>query len=109
MIVMLDSAVFLSDPHCEGAACSVLVHASQDWGLRILTTDVVVAEVVGGYQRHIGESQQGLSKLSKILGPLGLRDMLSGPMRALNESAESYSEHLRRRLAACDVELVEVP
>jgi hypothetical protein len=48
-------------------------------------------------------------KLSKLLGSLGLKEVLSAPLKALGESEESYSEHLSKTLDRSGVEIIEVP
>jgi PIN domain len=108
MIVLLDSNVFISDPECKSIAWRALVHAAKHWDLRIMTTEVVFAEAVAGYQRNIKDSQQVLARLSKALGPFGLKQVLEVPSKAMRESSDAYPDRLKEILDSCGIDILKV-
>lgn len=110
MIVLLDTTVLTADPTCAGNAWRVLVLAAPAWGIRIATTEVVVAEAVANYQRQVEEARAGLKGWAKKkrLGALGLRDAFTVADETLSAGAASYHERLDEILRASNVNILSI-
>ena len=109
MIIIIDSNVFIADPHCKGLAWRAFIHAAPAWGLHVATTEVVIAEVVSKYERVIDERQKELDKISRSLSQFGLDQVLSRPSAMMAAAKEAYPNVVRKILNDCDVEIVQVP
>lgn len=71
MIVLLDTTELMRDPWCNRLAWRVLAQAASAWNLRVVVSEVVIAEAVAGYQRRIddvGVAFHGF--VDKHFGPL---------------------------------------
>lgn len=110
MIVLLDATELIRDPFCEGIGWRVLAHAASAWKLRIVVSEVVVAEAVAHYQRHVSEARVGYERwIEKHGGPLGLSDVADAAMAAMTAASKSYGDRLRECLRAAGAEFIEPP
>jgi len=109
MIVFLDANAIMQDPTCSGVVWQVLAHAPVSWELRLVTSEVVVAEAVAGYERHVVEADGELNKLASKLGRLGLGRGVSSLRDALQQKVGTYQEDLMHSLKAVGAEVLPVP
>ncbi len=109
MIVLLDTTVFGADALCGGDAWQTLVLAAPIWGVRIVTTEVVIEEAIGNYEREVKAARTGLKRWAdKRLGTLGLWDAFRSADEVLADGAAHYAERLRDRLTAANIQVLPV-
>jgi hypothetical protein len=109
MIIFIDSNVFIADPHCKGIAWHVLAHAAPAWGLRMATTEVVVAEVLSKYERLVDAWQKDLAKQSRSLAQFGLDQVFADQLAMIAAARDVYPDAFRKALESYDVEIVKIP
>jgi len=109
MIVFLDANVVMQDPTCSGVVWQVLAHAPDSWELRLVTSEVVVAEAVAGYERQVAEAIDELSKLASKWGRLGLGTGVASLRDALQKKVKRYQDDLMYSLEAVGADVLPVP
>jgi hypothetical protein len=109
VIVVLDTTALVADPLCQGDAWRLLAHAAPAWGVRVATTEVVLAEAIADYRRSIEYAGAALEKWSGKYGRLGLARARGAAAEEMAVAAESYPERLRGLLRAANVEILPAP
>jgi PIN domain len=106
VILLLDANVLLSDPMCDGKVWDVLAHAPEPWKLRVLVTDVVLAETAGRYEDTVSSAIEELRKLTKGWGRLGLGEATSSAEAVGQMAIAQYRVHLCDSLSAARAEVI---
>jgi len=74
VIAFLDANVLMQDPMCAGTTWQVFAHAPDSWQLRLVTSEIAVAEAVAGYKRELAypfnRSSAG-RRLARVVRPAG--------------------------------------
>ncbi len=110
MIVLLDTTAILRDPLCASTAWRVLAQAVPAWDLRILVSEVVIAEAAAGYRRSVEEARVGFDRWADKHGrPLGLSKILSVAAEETRAAADSYESHLRQALQDAGAAFIAPP
>ncbi|MEU8749726.1 PIN domain-containing protein, partial [Streptomyces chartreusis] len=110
MIVLLDTTVFVADPHCGGTAWRVLAHAASAWDVRLLVPEVVIKEAVAGYRRRTEEALVGLQRQKeKHGGALGISSVYDDARARIDAEALGYPETLHRLLDDIGAQTVSPP
>ena len=109
MIVFLDANALMQDPTCSGTVWHVLAHAPDAWSLRLVTSEVAVAEAVAGYSRRVDIEIAKLDKVSNSWGTLGVLDVAGPAREALLQKAVNYPDELESSLSAAGFEVLAVP
>ena len=109
MIVFLDANALNQDPMCSGAVWHVLAHAPTEWDLRLMTSEIAVAEAVASYYRRIDNELVKIGKATSALGSLGAAAEITALVSALQRRRAGYREHLESSLVAAKVEVVSAP
>lgn len=107
MILALDANFLAADFLCQTKFWSVLAHAPNSWGLRVVVPEVALAEVVGLYRASVARESEKLKSGGKEVGRLGLQDLLDDTIRKASESASQYEEKLREALKLAKVEVLQ--
>jgi hypothetical protein len=109
MIVFLDANVLMQDPTCSGTVWHVLAHAPDAWGLRLVTSEVAIAEAVGGYGRRVSAEVAKVEKLTRSWGALGAAEEAVSFLELLRKKRAAYQDHLQSSLRAAGVEVLNAP
>jgi len=109
VIAFLDANVLMQDPMCAGTTWQVFAHAPDSWQLRLVTSEIAVAEAVAGYKREINMAIEKLSSISGNWDRIGALADANSTKAALLERAERSQSNLEGSLGAAGVEILKAP
>jgi hypothetical protein len=109
VIVLIDANALMSDPMCEGAVWQVLAHAPESWDLRLVISEVALAEAIAGYSRQVEAALDGLTKLTRSWGRLGAKADADRLASEIEGRPAKYREYLLKSLDAVGAEVLPAP
>lgn len=109
VIAFLDANVLMQDSMCAGTTWQVFAHAPDSWQLRLVTSEIAVAEAVAGYKREINRAIEKLSSISGNWARIGALADANSTKAALLERAERFQSYLEDSLGAAGVEILTSP
>jgi hypothetical protein len=109
VIVFLDANLLMQDPMFTGVMWQVVAHAPEEWQLRLVTSEVAIAEAAAGFGRNVTEEVAALDKLTKRWSRIDAQDDVEALRRALKEKTATYRSYLVDALLATGVEVLAPP
>ncbi|MFW3169225.1 PIN domain-containing protein [Geodermatophilus sp. CPCC 206100] len=109
MIVFLDANILMQDPMCTGVVWQVLAHAPESWSLKLVTSEIAVAEAVAGYERSVVGILDGLEKMTRSWGRIGAQSEADVLRESMQRRIDDYRTHLTDSLTAAGVKVLGAP
>ena len=109
MIAVLDANILMKDFPCAGNVWQALAHAPDTWSLRLVTSEVAVAETVAGYERQVLEAVAGVAKMTSSWWRFGAMSEVEDFQVRMRERVANYQQDLTSSLEAAGVETLQPP